>query len=203
MADTKIRIAAPDDAAQLLDIYAPYVEKTAVSFEYTVPDLKEFADRITRILEDYPWLIAERNGKAAGYAYAGRFKDRAAYDWAVETTIYVREDQKRNGVGRALYQALEQVLSMQNFLNLNACIACPDKADNDDPYLTLDSMHFHEHSGYQHVGRFHRCGYKFGRWYDMIWMEKQIGTHTGRPEPVIPFSEIREQISVNLPGSQK
>ena len=75
MADTKIRIAAPDDAAQLLDIYAPYVEKTAVSFEYTVPDLKEFADRITRILEDYPWLIAERNGKAAGYAYAGRFKD--------------------------------------------------------------------------------------------------------------------------------
>ena len=191
MADTKIRIAAPDDAAQLLDIYAPYVEKTAVSFEYTVPDLKEFADRITRILEDYPWLIAERNGKAAGYAYAGRFKARAAYDWAVETSIYVDQNLKRCGVGGRLHQALEAVLREQGILNMNACIAYPRE---EDQYLTRNSVDFHAHLGYRLVGQFYQCGYKFGRWYDMVWMEKLIGEHLPMQPRPRTFDEVREDI---------
>ena len=95
-----IRIATRRDAAKLLEIYAPYVEKTAVTFEYEVPEVQEFEERIGHVLEKYPFLICEREGEIAGYAYAGVFKNRAAYRWAVETTVYVREDRKKMGIGR-------------------------------------------------------------------------------------------------------
>ena len=101
-----IRIATRRDAAKLLEIYAPYVEKTAVTFEYEVPEVQEFEERIGHVLEKYPFLICEREGEIAGYAYAGVFKNRAAYRWAVETTVYVREDRKKMGIGRELYAAL-------------------------------------------------------------------------------------------------
>ena len=125
-----------------------------------------------------------------GYAYAGAFKERAAYDWSVETTIYLRQDQR----GRALYQALERCLAAQHIQNLNACIA--DPAQEGDPYLTGASAAFHARLGYQLVGRFHKCGYKFGRWYDMVWMEKILGAHPERPPEVIPFSELLERGAV-------
>lgn len=163
MKSSRIRIATRRDAAKLLEIYAPYVEKTAVTFEYEVPAVTEFEKRIDHILGKYPYLVAERAGDISGYAYAGVFKDRAAYRWAVETTVYVREDMKKMGTGRELYAALEKILSMQNILNLNACIAYPCEAE--DPYLTRDSVQFHKRLGYQFAGKFHRCGYKFGRWY--------------------------------------
>ena len=107
-----IRIATRRDAAKLLEIYAPYVEKTAVTFEYEVPEVQEFEERIGHVLEKYPFLICEREGEIAGYAYAGVFKNRAAYRWAVETTVYVREDRKKMGIGRELYAALEKILSL-------------------------------------------------------------------------------------------
>ena len=113
----------------------------------------------------------------------------AAYDWGVETTIYVKKDCKRGGIGRKLYTALEKVSAAQHILNLNACIGYPEV---EDEYLTRDSAHFHEHLGYRLVGEFHKCGYKFGRWYDMIWMEKLIGDHTAEPKPVVPFPELDE-----------
>lgn len=184
MKSSRIRIATRRDAAKLLEIYAPYVEKTAVTFEYEVPAVTEFEKRIDHILGKYPYLVAERAGDISGYAYAGVFKDRAAYRWAVETTVYVREDMKKMGTGRELYAALEKILSMQNILNLNACIAYPCEAE--DPYLTRDSVQFHKRLGYQFAGKFHRCGYKFGRWYHMIWMEKFLGGHTENP----PVCEI-------------
>ncbi len=136
MKSSRIRIATRRDAAKLLEIYAPYVEKTAVTFEYEVPAVTEFEKRIDHVLEKHPYLVAERAGDISGYAYAGVFKDRAAYRWAVETTVYVREDMKKMGTGRELYAALEKILSMQNILNLNACIAYPCEAE--DPYLTRD-----------------------------------------------------------------
>ena len=192
MEDSTIRIATKQDAAKLLEIYAPYVEKTAITFEYTVPTVQEFENRITRTLEKYPYIVAERNGEIAGYAYAGAFKERAAYDWAVETTVYVRNDQRKTGIGRALYEALEKILSTQNILNLNACIAYTDV---EDPYLSNDSVQFHEHLGYRIVGEFYQCGYKFGRWYHMVLMEKHIGEHREHPAAVKTFGEVRGLIA--------
>ena len=137
-------------------------------------------------MERFPYLTAEKDGKIAGYAYVSPFKERAAYDWSVETTIYVNQKKKRMGIGGKLYAALEEALRAQHILNLNACIGYPQ---NEDEYLTKDSEKFHQKLGYRLVGTFHDSGYKFGRWYDMIWMEKMLGEHTESPASVIPFSE--------------
>lgn len=118
----------------------------------------------------------------------GPFGSRAAYDWAVEMSIYLREDQRHRGTGKQLYAALEAVLRAQNIQNLYACIGCPDGAD--DAHLTRNSAQFHAHLGYRLVGEFPRCGYKFGTWYSMVWMEKCIGAHEAQPAPVRPFPEI-------------
>ncbi len=138
-------------------------------------------------MKKYPYLAAERNGRLMGYAYAGTFNERAASDRSVETAIYIREDARKDGVGRMLYEALEKILCKQHILNLNACIAY---VETEDPYLTKNSVQFHEHMGYHFVGRFHKCGYKFGRWYDLVWMEKHIGEHTSNPKDVRWFEEI-------------
>lgn len=182
-----IRTAVLQDAEALLEIYAPYVKNTAITFEYDVPTVEEFAGRMSNVLRRYPYLVAEVDGEPAGYAYAGPFKERAAYDWAVETTVYVKEDMKKHGIGRALYEALEKTLAAQGILNLNACIAFPEK---EDEYLTTDSVKFHKKMGFSKVGRFHKCGCKFGRWYDMVWMEKHIGTHEENPAEVRFFAEV-------------
>ena len=170
-----------DDAEELLAIYAPYVRDTAVSFEYVVPSVEEFADRILQISAKYPYIKAVEDGKIIGYAYANTFKGRKAYDWSVETTVYVRKDAKRNGTGRRLYECLEQSLRKMGVLNMNACIA---STKTDDEFLTNDSMYFHTRMGFTEVGRFHNSGYKFDRWYDMIWMEKMIGPHDANPGEV-------------------
>lgn len=179
----QIRPAVPADATVLLAIYAPYVAQTAITFEYDVPTEAEFSGRIADTLQNYPYLVAEQDGIPAGYAYAGKFHDRTAYDWSVETSIYVEQHQKRRGIGRLLHDALEAELRRRHFLNMNACIACP--IEESDPYLTRDSIRFHEKLGYRMVGEFRQCGYKFGRWYNMVWMEKHIGSHTDAPLPVV------------------
>lgn len=116
-----------EDAEELLDIYAPYVKYTAITFEYDVPSVEEFRQRIVNISNRYPYIKAVDNGQIVGYAYAGCFKDRRAYDWSVETTIYVRQDCKRMGIGRLLYDRLEHELKSMGILNMNACIACPNR----------------------------------------------------------------------------
>lgn len=170
----EIRSATTDDAAGILAIYRYYVEETAVSFEYETPSIEEFADRIARTLARYPYIVAVEEGTIRGYAYAGVFKDRTAYDRSCELTIYIDWHVRGRGYGRALYEELERRLREQGMLNLYACIADPIK---EDEYLTKDSERFHAHLGFTKVGEFHMCGYKFGRWYDMIWMEKLIGAH--------------------------
>lgn len=181
-----IRTATVCDVDKLLEIYAPYVDNTAITFECEVPTRHEFARRLQNTLERYPYLVAVKNdsGEPLGYAYASPFKERAAYDWAVETSIYVRADQKRNGIGRLLYTSLEEALKSQGILNLNACIAY---TEGEDDYLTNDSVYFHEKFGYNMVAHFHKCGYKFNRWYDMVWMEKFIGQHKDNQPKVKPF----------------
>ena len=169
-----IRSASVNDAEALLNIYAYYVKNTAITFEYDVPTLEEFKQRITNTLKKYPYLVVVKEGTILGYAYAGVFKNRAAYDWSAEMTIYLKYDAVKCGLGRMLYEALETEMKKRGFLNLYACIGYPIE---EDEYLTRNSAEFHAHLGYQTVGEFHKCGYKFGRWYNMIWMEKLIGEH--------------------------
>lgn len=185
-----IRPAQPEDAPVLLSIYAPYVENTAITFEYDVPSTAEFAQRIQNTLTKFPYLVAEKNGKIVGYAYVSPFKSRAAYDWSVETSVYVDKNFKSQGIGKSLYQMLEKILKAQHITNLNACIASPIE---EDVHLTKDSIYFHERLGYNKVGMFHKCGYKFNTWYDMLWMEKHLANHPTVPEKVLPFSKVYSQ----------
>ena len=185
--DLFIRPATAADAAELLVIYAPYVAETAISFEYAVPTGDEFVSRIAAISEKYPYLAAVKGGDIVGYAYAACFKPRAAYDRSVETTIYVRRDRRGEGIGRALCLALEDALRRQNVLNLYACIAHTPRPDE---YLDNSSEAFHDRLGYKKSAHFTACGYKFGRWYDVVWMEKHIGPHDADPAPFKPITEF-------------
>lgn len=187
--DYIIRIATVDDAQAMLELYRPYVLETAITFETHVPSLDDFTERVRRTLLRYPWIVAEDGqGDIVGYAYAGTFKNRSAYDWSVETSIYLRRDMRGHGLGRKLYEELECLLGKMGIKNLNACIAYTERED--DPYLTNGSVRFHGRMGYTMVGIFHDCGFKLGRWYSMVWMEKMLGAHDGAPDPVIPFSQL-------------
>lgn len=176
-----IERVVPEDAPQLLAIYAPYVRDTAVSFEYDVPTEAEFRHRIEVISASYPYIKAVRDGSIIGYAYAHALYDREAYLRCVETSIYVRQDERRNGAGRALYTALELSLRQMGVLNMIAKVAVPQ---NEDPHLSTDSLHFHLRMGFSPAGRLSNCGYKFHTWYDIAYLEKQIGNHMPDVEPV-------------------
>jgi phosphinothricin acetyltransferase len=185
--DISIRMAEVTDAEELLAIYAPYVRDTAITFVYDVPSLAEFSQVIRDTLQKYPYLVAVENGRIVGYAYASPFNTRAAYGWSVTTSIYLKPEFRKNGLGRKLYLALEDILKRQNVINLNASIAYTPVEDG---YLDNTSSVFHERLGYKKIAHFTKCGYKFGNWYDMIWMEKIIGEHAAVPEPVIPITSL-------------
>ena len=191
-----IRVALPQDAWQLMEIYAPYVTETAITFETDVPTATAMLRRRDEIVGRYPYLVIEQDNTILGYAYAHAFNARAAYDWSAEVSIYLRMDERRKGFGGTLYRRLEEILRAQGVKNLNACIACPKEAIGDDAYLTHDSIDFHAHLGYQLVGRFHDSGYKFGRWYDMVWMEKMIGEHRTPAAPIRAFAKIRSDFGL-------
>ncbi len=182
-----VRNATMEDAARILEIYDYYVRETAITFEYTTPSLEEFQGRMRHTMEKYPYLVIEENGKIEGYAYAEVFKGRAAYDRSCEMTVYLAHDAQKNGLGRKIYEAMEEALRKMGMLNLYACIGVPEV---DDEYLTSNSMDFHAHLGYELCGTFHNCGYKFGRWYHMVWMEKMVGEHTANPAPLVPYPQL-------------
>ena len=192
----KLRIAREEDAEAILSIYAYYVKNTAVSFEYEVPSLEEFRGRIRNTLPQYPYLVAEEDGRIVGYVYAGRFHPRAAFQWAAEASIYIDEAHHGKGLGRLFYEKLEDILRRQNVTNVYAVVAVP--MEEEDEYLNRNSERFHEAIGYQIVGRYHGCGNKFGRWYDLIDMEKFLTAHECPPKQFIPFSELREQVAREL-----
>lgn len=169
-----IRDARADDAPRLLEIYDYYVRNTAITFEYDTPRLEEFRGRMENIMQRYPYLVILKDEKIEGYAYASAFVGRAAYAWSCELTIYLDKAAKKCGLGKKIYEALETALCDMGILNLYACIAYPQE---NDEYLTTNSADFHEHLGFEKVAEFHNCGCKFGRWYNMIWMEKLVGPH--------------------------
>ena len=171
MSELKIRDAQVEDAQRLLEIYSHYVLNTAVSFEYEVPTLEEFSERIRSIKKKYPYLVCEKDGKIIGYVYASAYSERTAYDWTVSTSIYIDKDFRRNGAGSLLYKELESRLKKMGIINLLAGVAF---CDPQDEYLTHDSPNFHLSQAYTQVAYMPQVGKKFGRWYDLKWFLKKI-----------------------------
>lgn len=187
-----LRLASAEDAAALAAIYAPYVEKTAISFEWDAPSVEEFRRRMETVLEKYPYLVAQAEGVPVGYAYAAPFAERAAYDWAAELSVYLAPAWCKGGLGKRLYALLENLLREMHVQTLYAKVAWP--TDGPDEYLTANSADFHTHVGYRLAGEFRACGYKFGRWYGLRCFEKHIGTHPSSLLPVEPFPRIRTRV---------
>ncbi len=183
-----IREAAESDAAALLDIYAPYIRDTAITFEYDVPTAEEFVARIADILKTHPYLVCEQDGKPVGYAYAHRIRERAAYDWAAELSIYLAPEAQGQGVGTALYRCLVDLLAMQNLRILYGCVTLPNGK----------SQKLHEKLGFSLVGVWHGSGWKRNGWHDVGWFEKRIGACC-IPQPVVPFEKLdRKKIQACL-----
>ncbi len=164
MTDLVIRDATERDAGAMLAIYQPFVTDAAVSFELEPPSPAEFAERIRAAQGRWAWLAAERDGIVAGYAYAGQYKTRAAYDWSVETAVYVHGDHRGQGVGGALYSRLFAVLAEKGFCTAYAGITLPNDA----------SIRLHEALGFTLIGVFRRAGWKFGRWHDVSWWQREL-----------------------------
>ena len=183
MQDITIRNASLADAPRILEIYAWYVEHTVITFEYDVPSLEEFEGRMRRTMQKYPYLVIERDGRVEGYAYAGPFVGRAAYDWACELTIYLDHDARKHGMGRALYEALTDRLQAMGILNLYACIGYPQA---EDEYLTRNSARFHEHLGFALVGTFHNCGYKLAACTTWSGWKRSSGSTAPTSRPCSP-----------------
>ena len=172
MEDLTIRNAVTEDAEALLQIYAPYVCETAISLEYEAQSLKEFSDRIKNISSRFPYLVLCKNDIPIGYAYASTFHARAAYDRSVELSIYIKSDCRGNGYGKVLYQKLEEELKNRGFAVMYACITASSR--NPDKYLTSASILFHEKLGFENAGYFKNCAQKFGLWYNMVYMQKNL-----------------------------
>lgn len=169
----RIRLAGENDAAGCLEIYRPIVVETVVSFEAEVPTSAEMARRIRDVGRSYPWLIAQRDGATAGYAYGCRHRERAAYRWSAEVSVYVAEAHRRHGVARALYARLLEGLTVQGYANAFAGIALPNDA----------SVAFHRSMEFEPVGVYHRIGYKMGRWIDVGWWERRLRDESSPAEP--------------------
>ena len=169
--ELKIREATLDDAARLVEIYAPYIRETAVSFEYEVPTVDEFKERIKNVKEKYPYLVCEKDGMIVGYVYASAYSKREAYDWTVGTSIYVDKNFRRMGIGSLLYKHLEEGLKNMGIENLLAGVAY---CEREDEYLTKDSYKFHLREGYVMAGHLKDVGKKFDRHYDLLWMQKKL-----------------------------
>jgi phosphinothricin acetyltransferase len=175
-----IRIATAGDAGAVRDIYAPVIETSATSFELTVPSRDELAARITDRQPAHPWLVADDAGTVAGYAYAGRFSARPAYDWSVETSVYILEAAQGQGVGRALYAALLAVLTAQGYRRAMAGIALPNPA----------SVRLHERAGFVPVGVYRAVGWKLGAWHDVGWWQRGLAPADLAPAPPTPLTEL-------------
>lgn len=154
-----IRAATRADVPAILEIYAPYIRETAITFEYEVPEISDFLARFDRITEKYPWLVWEEDGRILGYAYADQAFARAAYAWDADMSIYLDMDVRGRGIGAKLYGCLEEIMTSYGYHNLYAIIT----GDN------LASVRFHERRGYEHLGTLVKSGWKFGKWYDVYW----------------------------------
>ena len=174
-----IRLATAADADALLGIYAAYIAHTAITFEYEAPSREEFAGRIRTITAQLPWLVHEQDGRVTGYAYASKHRDRVAYQWTVETSVYIHPDCHRQGIARTLYEALFSLLRKQGYYNAYAGITLPNPK----------SEQFHRSMGFAPVGVYEKVGYKLGRWHDVGWYALTLQPHAAQP---LAPREVRE-----------
>ena len=175
-----IRPATVADLPRILEIYAPYIETTAISFEYTGPTLEEFTRRFLTITAQVPWLVWEEDDTVLGYAYGSLPFERAAYQWSAEASIYLCPEAKGRGIGKSLYAALEEILKRQGYRKVYAIITTANEA----------SVAFHKAVGYRHTATFPDCGYKFGQWYGTVWLEKDLNTWPAPPKSPISVTEL-------------
>jgi phosphinothricin acetyltransferase len=178
-----VRIAKVEDIPTILAIYAPYVEETAYTFEYTVPTMEEFTLRFQTITKQFPWLVWEEEGKVLGYAYACAPFERAAFAWCAEPAIYLCPEACGKGIGRKLYAALEQLLQAQGYKKVYAIITTANEP----------SVAFHKAVGYRHTATMPGCGYKLGNWYGIVWMEKDLNAWETPPHEPNSIGKIRKQ----------
>lgn len=175
-----IRTARDSDATSILEIYAPYIENTSYTFETELPTVESFRQRINTYLQSCPWLVCEIDGVIAGYAYGSKHRERIAYQWSVECSVYVHDDFQRVGVAKALYSALIEILKLQGFRNLYAVINLPNER----------SVAFHESLGFQYFAVYNSVGYKLGKWKNVGWWQLQLNEYSMEPLPPIKFAEM-------------
>ena len=183
----EIRRAEPEDAAELLSIYAPYVEESWVTFECVPPTVEEFRRRMEEFSRHYPYLVCCRAGEILGYAYAHRHMEREAYQWNAELSVYLDRAHTGTGLGRRLYTALMALLRLQGVRTVYGCVT----AEN------APSVAFHQALGFREAGRFSQVGYKHGRWLDVLWLEKPIAP-TGEPQPLVPFPQVSQEAAAQV-----
>jgi L-amino acid N-acyltransferase YncA len=171
MPSWSIRAGSVADAAACAAIYAPYVTGTAITFEVDPPSAAEFAERIATATATHAWLVLEDAGSVAGYAYAHKFAERAAYRFACEASIYLELDRRRSGAGRALYEALFARLAERGYRQVIAGMTLPNAA----------SEGLHRALGFESVGTYRRIGWKNGEWHDVAWMQKALSAEPGPP----------------------
>ena len=177
-----IRPATPDDAADCLDVYGPFVDDTAVSFEQERPSQADYARRIERVSRTHAFLVAEERSKVVGFAYAGVHRERHAYRWATEVSVYLGPEHRGRGLGRALYEPLFALLQEQGYRMLLAGVTLPNPA----------SVGLHQSLGFEDVGVYRRIGWKVGSWHDVMWLARQLGSIAAEPdEPPSPGAPVR------------
>lgn len=181
---TVIRLAQESDAEAIQAIYAPLVRSTPISFELAPPAVEEMRRRMSAAIDELPWLICELDGVAAGYAYARRHRERPAYQWSVESSVYVDAAFYRRGVGRALYTSLFEVLALQGHCNVLVGIALPNPA----------SETLHRRCGFTPVGVFPAIGFKFGQWHDVAWLHRPLADQPGHPPQPRSLSAVRSTV---------
>ena len=175
-----IRFANPDDAGRILEIYAPYITDTVISFEYDVPALADFTARVERISSKYPYLVYERDGVVVGYAYASPYIERAAYDYTVDLSVYVDAAYCGQNIGECLYASLLDILAKQGFYNAYACITATNQ----------NSLNFHKRMGFTDAGTHPLAGFKHGRWLDVCWYYKRLQADINPPQPLKQISSF-------------
>ena len=189
-----LRRAHLEDAEAILEIYAPYIRNTNITFEYEVPSLSEFRDRMAGIMEGYPYLICEIDGIAAGYAYAHRYKERAAYQWDAELSVYLREGCERRGIGQAFYTALMEILKEQNVRNVYGIVTSPNPP----------SEALHAAMGFRLAGVSLKTGYKLGKWIDVSCFERPLGDPDSPPEELLTVHQVpQERIAQILQAAER
>jgi len=176
-----IRLATPGDAEQVQAIYAPYCH-TPISFEMEPPSVEEMRHRIAKVLGPYPWLVCADGAEVLGYVYATQHRERAAYRWSVDTTVYVRQGQLRRGIGRALYTSLLTMLPLQGYVNAYAGVTLPNPA----------SVGLHEALGFERVGVYRQVGFKRGTWYDVTWFQRSLQPRPEEPPPLKRLEEVQQ-----------